>query len=429
MKKIVMFLMALTMLSIATAGYAQVKAGSITVSPTLGGYIFEGNEDTSNSLGIGLRAGYNFTRYLGLEGFVHYIPTEIVGPGGKEKSNFLGYGIEGLFHILPNGPLVPFLAVGVGGTHYSSKYVDTTEDKANKIAVDYGVGVKYFLTENFALRADVRHVIPFSDMHHNLLYSVGLTFAFGGAKKAAVSEGSVVQQAAAPAAVIMDSDKDGVPDDQDKCPGTPAGVSVDRDGCPLDSDRDGVPDYLDRCPDTPAGVSVDREGCPLDADKDGVPDYLDKCPGTLIGVSVDKDGCPPPVVQEIKRQAEKAPEILQKGRTTLNVLFATNKSVIQKNSFQDIDNLVAVMKQYPDLNVTIEGHTDNVGSAAYNKKLSQQRANAVKKYMVTKGGIDAKRLNAVGFGLEKPIATNGTKEGRAKNRRVEAATVDYIIKK
>jgi OOP family OmpA-OmpF porin len=402
MKKIVMFLMALAMLSAATAGYAQVKAGSITVSPTLGGYIFEGNEDTSNSLGIGLRAGYNFTRYLGLEGFVHYFPTEITGPGGKEKSNFLGYGIEGLFHILPNGPLVPFLAVGVGGTHYSSKYVDTTEDKANKIAVDYGVGVKYFLTENFALRADVRHVIPFGDIHHNLLYSIGLTIAFGGAKKAAVAEGSAVQQAAAPAAVIMDSDKDG------------------------------VPDYLDRCPDTPAGVAVDRDGCPPDADKDGVPDYLDKCPGTPIGVSVDKDGCPPPpppVVQETRSQAEKAREIQEKGRTTLKVFFAFDKSEIKKNSFEEIDDMVAVLKKYPALNITIEGHTDNVGSAAYNKKLSQQRAEAVKKYMVIKGGIDAKRLNAVGFGLEKPIATNGTKEGRAKNRRVEAATADYTIKK
>ena len=427
-----MFLMALAMLSAATAGYAQVKAGSITVSPTLGGYIFEGNEDTSNSLGIGLRAGYNFTRYLGLEGFVHYFPTEITGPGGKEKSNFLGYGIEGLFHILPNGPLVPFLAVGVGGTHYSSKYVDTTEDKANKIAVDYGVGVKYFLTENFALRADVRHVIPFGDIHHNLLYSIGLTIAFGGAKKAAVAEGSAVQQAAAPAAVIMDSDKDGVPDDRDKCPGTPAGVAVDRDGCPPDTDRDGVPDYLDRCPDTPAGVAVDRDGCPPDADKDGVPDYLDKCPGTPIGVSVDKDGCPPPpppVVQETRSQAEKAREIQEKGRTTLKVFFAFDKSEIKKNSFEEIDDMVAVLKKYPALNITIEGHTDNVGSAAYNKKLSQQRAEAVKKYMVIKGGIDAKRLNAVGFGLEKPIATNGTKEGRAKNRRVEAATADYTIKK
>jgi len=87
------------------------------------------------------------------------------------------------------------------------------------------------------------------------------------------------------------------------------------------------------------------------------------------------------------------------------------------------------MKQYPDLNVVIEGHTDNVGTAAYNKKLSQRRADAVKTYMVKKGGIDANRLTTQGFGLEKPIASNATKAGKAQNRRVEAATAEYTIKK
>ena len=89
-----------------------------------------------------------------------------------------------------------------------------------------------------------------------------------------------------------DSDKDGVPDRLDKCPGTPFGVKVDKNGCPFDADGDGVPDYLDKCPNTPAGVQVDSVGCPLDTDGDGVPDYLDKCPNTPDGVSVDSVGCP-----------------------------------------------------------------------------------------------------------------------------------------
>jgi len=135
---------------------------------------------------------------------------------------------------------------------------------------------------------------------------------------------------------------------------------------------------------------------------------------------------PAPVVVPPPAPAPK-PVIMEKGRQTLNVEFDFDKATIKKGYDQDIDNLAQVMKDYPDLNVVIEGHTDSVGTAAYNKKLSQQRAEAVKNYMVEKG-IDANRLKAQGFGEEKPIASNETKEGRQQNRRVEAA-VDYIIEK
>jgi OOP family OmpA-OmpF porin len=211
----------------------------------------------------------------------------------------------------------------------------------------------------------------------------------------------------------LDSDGDGVPDYLDKCPGTPKGVKIDRDGCPLDSDGDGVPDYLDKCPGTPKGVKTDRDGCPLDSDGDGVPDYLDKCPGTPMGEEVDQDGCPLPV---------------EKGRVTLNVEFDTNKSIVKKEYNEEIGQPAAVMKKYPDLKIVLKGHTDNVGGAAYNDKLSQRRVDAVKKYMVEKFGIEAFRLSAKGYGLTRPIASNATKEGRQKNRRVEAV-VEYGIKK
>lgn len=396
MKKVIVLVSVLMLTLFVATGFAQVKKGSVNITPTIGAYMFEGNEDMKNSISLGLRAGYNFTKYIGVEGFVHYVPTEIIGVASTEKMNFVGYGIEGIVNILPDGPLVPFIAVGVGGIHYSGAYQHTTEDKYNKIAADYGGGIKYFLSDNVALRADLRHVIPFGETHNNFLGTVGLNIAFGGAKKAAPAPEPAPAPVVAP--VVSDSDNDGVPDDRDKCPGTPAGVAVDKDGCPLDSDKDGVPDYKDKCPGTPAGVAV------------------------------DKDGCPPPVVQRVKPQAAAAPEILEKGRTTLKVLFDTNKAVIKKNSFKDVDNLADVMKNNPDLNVIIEGHTDSVGSAEANKKLSQKRADAVKQYMVKKTGIDAKRITAQGFGEDKPVASNDTKEGRAQNRRVEAA-VDYVIKK
>lgn len=122
------------------------------------------------------------------------------------------------------------------------------------------------------------------------------------------------------------------------------------------------------------------------------------------------------------------PTIIEKGRQTLDVKFDFNKSVIKPGYQKDINGLSEVMKDYPDLNVVIEGHTDSVGSDAYNKKLSQERANAVKKYMVEENGIAATRIKTVGYGEEKPITSNTTAEGRAKNRRVEAA-VDYVIEK
>jgi OOP family OmpA-OmpF porin len=307
--------------------------------------------------------------------------------------------MEALYNFMPEGKLVPFVAAGVGGTLLHR----TGVGKDNRAMADYGAGLKYFVTENIALRADVRHVIPFNDSNNNLLFTFGVNFFFGGAKKAApvVQTARAAEPAAAPVvAVVRDTDGDGVFDDLDKCPGTPAGVQVDRDGCPLDTDGDGVYDYLDKCPGTPAGVKVDQ------------------------------DGCPPPVVQKAVPQAASAMEtaIVERGRVTLNVEFDTAKSTIRKSSNEEIAKLAAVLKKFTDLKILIEGHTDNVGSAKYNEKLSQQRADAIKKNLVEKYGIEASRLSTKGYGLTKPVASNATKEGRQKNRRVEAAA-EYIIKK
>jgi outer membrane protein OmpA-like peptidoglycan-associated protein len=121
-------------------------------------------------------------------------------------------------------------------------------------------------------------------------------------------------------------------------------------------------------------------------------------------------------------------EIKEKGRATIDVKFKTNKADIVPDYDSELVKFADVLKKYPDLNVTIEGYTDNKGTAKYNKTLSQKRAESVKKYFVDKLGIDASRLKAVGYGPEKPIADNKTEEGRKKNRRVEAS-VDYRTEK
>jgi len=175
---------------------------------------------------------------------------------------------------------------------------------------------------------------------------------------------------------------------------------VDASGCPLDDDNDGVPNYKDKCPDTPAGVKVDENGCKLvqDSDGDGVIDSLDKCPNTPKGVAVDKHGCPIII--------------------NLNINFDFDSAEIKPEFLPKIKEVVEFLKANPAYKAEIQGHTDSIGSAAYNKKLSEKRAKAVYEVMV-KMGIDPSRLTYVGYGEERPIADNSTPEGRAKNRRVE----------
>ena len=201
-----------------------------------------------------------------------------------------------------------------------------------------------------------------------------------------------------------DSDKDGVADHLDKCPNTPKGLPVNADGCSPDTDKDGIVDALDKCPNTPAGVTVDAAGCPVDSDKDGVADHLDKCPNTLVGVAVDKNGCP-----NKNQDLDK----LKKG-----IQFKSGSAKLTKGSNKTLNNIAKLMKKLPAVNLEVQGHTDDSGKEEKNKKISEQRAQAVVKYLVKKG-IAAERLRAVGYGSDMPIADNKTKKGRKLNRRVE----------
>ncbi len=162
-----------------------------------------------------------------------------------------------------------------------------------------------------------------------------------------------------------------------------------------DTDGDGVPDTRDRCPGTPAGVEVDESGCPLDTDGDGVPDYKDKCPQTPKGIRVNEIGC-------------------WVGGA---VLFDFDKTEIRPEAYPFLDEVADILRKNPQIKVEIQGHTDSVGPAEYNLKLSQRRAEAVRRYLIDKG-IAPERLIAKGYGESHPIAPNDTAAGRAQNRRV-----------
>ena len=169
-----------------------------------------------------------------------------------------------------------------------------------------------------------------------------------------------------------------------------------------DSDGDDVPDSLDKCPDTPIGVEVDESGCPIliDSDGDGAFDNVDECPDTPVGAIVDDRGC-----------------WVVKG-----VQFDYKKWNVKPQFNSNLDNIEDVLRKNSSLNIRIEGHTDDVGSAKYNIDLSSKRAQAIKDYLVGKG-IELSRITTKGLGYSNPIADNDTLKGRALNRRAEIIPV------
>ena len=206
-----------------------------------------------------------------------------------------------------------------------------------------------------------------------------------------------------------DADGDGVKDNVDKCPDTPKGEAVDANGCSdsqRDSDGDGVPDKLDQCPNTPPGEVVDSRGCSRDSDADGVPDSRDKCPNTPNGVAVDENGCP---------------VLFEGGKKTVTltgVTFETGKSTLTEDSKAVLKGVATSLAARPDVRVEVQGHTDNTGSRAANQRISKARAVAVEKFLEA-NGVSPAQLTAKGYGPDKPIASNKTKDGRAQNRRVD----------
>jgi outer membrane protein OmpA-like peptidoglycan-associated protein len=197
-----------------------------------------------------------------------------------------------------------------------------------------------------------------------------------------------------------DTDGDGVSDKDDACP-TTAGLAA-FGGCP-DTDGDGVEDRNDKCPNLAGAIA--GEGCP-DTDGDGVFNNIDKCPD--VAGAVANKGCP-----EIKKEVIQKIALAAKG-----INFETGKAVITAGSFKSLDDLVTLLNSYPGASVEIQGHTDNNGTPESNKTLSQDRANAVKRYL-SAGGVSEARMTAVGYGQELPLADNKTEAGKTKNRRVD----------
>jgi outer membrane protein OmpA-like peptidoglycan-associated protein len=317
------------------------------------------------------------------------------------------------------------------------------DNGSNGVNFNAGIGSKFPISPNTSLYLEAGYINGINSTKPGNVASeddfVKLTgiieFAFGAAK---------------------DSDGDGVPDKKDKCPDTPPGVKVDENGCPLDRDGDGVPDYKDdcpdepgdpkfngcpdkdgdgipdkdddcpdvpglakfkgcpdtdgdgvpdpkdKCPDTPKGCPVDADGCPLDSDGDGVIDCQDKCP-TVPG-SVDNEGCPDWETLEIP-----------------TIYFDFDKADLRPEGKAELDKLASTLTGAKEYDIVIGGHTCNVGTEKYNMKLSEERAQAVVKYLLMKG-VNNAYVGSNNYGEAKPAVEN-TVYNRKLNRRAEFEVV------
>lgn len=351
-------------------------------------------------------------------------------------SPVLGWRAQLIFGLRQSRSLRPFAVLGAGAETAFSRS-PFASDVDTDTAVHWGLGAVYAMTPRYGLRADLRHGITAGrekfgastlEFHTGFYYSFGMGGgSTGQAARSAQPDGTTSvetvpmdtsQEPTAPA----DADGDGIPDFTDACPEVAETVNdvEDDDGCPeanVDRDNDGLAGAADRCPNTAEDMDgfEDEDGCPeTDNDKDGLPDTSDGCPmkpENLNGFE-DDDGCPdefPPQLKEITGAIQ-------------GLRFRGGGARLLARSNRSLDRLTTILRGYPSVRIKLTGHTNDRGKPEKNLALSQQRAEAVKAYLVGKG-IDAGRIDTAGAGAERPVASNASRRGRAKNQRVELELV------
>ena len=399
--------------------------------------------DLINLQGDNVDSGINFgapalslSRYIGA-GFS--IGAQYALNNVKNNNTDLNYSsIDGVVkYNLTEGKVLPYLFAGYG----FSKFADGKDKEGlfpstetNRTALG-GIGVNFYLDDNFAINVSTsyRGNVEGSTYNH-LQHIVGLSYNFGAGD--ADKDGVPDQKDICPDIPGLkefdgcpDTDGDGIPDNKDRCPeeaGTEAlqgcpdadgdGIADIDDACPNksgtaamngcpDSDGDGVADNEDRCPEI-AGDTANG-GCPwTDSDGDGVPDKDDNCPD-LAG-TIANNGCP-----------DEPTELINFINSENNkILFPASSNSLDSSDKAILDIVKNLLNKYPDASIVIEGYASSDGSEGYNMKLSERRATSVKEYLV-ENGIDANRLNTVGYGETKLTGDNNTTSGRKQSRRAK----------
>jgi len=448
---------------LTTTCFAGERAGAFSVSPFAGGYTFEGEQHMKTAPVYGLRLGYDLTDNFGIEAVGNYLATE--GTHSPHTSiNALSYRLDLLYNFMPEGPLVPYLAVGGGGitaghgSGYNTGWGNNTTATANA-----GGGIKYFITDSVALRGDARQLFVCDNKTlYNWEYTAGLTFLFGGKKEApapVVAPAPACSLTVSPASIIQ---------------GQKARLSWTAENaidCSIQPNIGPVKcqGSMDITPsaDTFYTLTCSGEGGKASSDANIIvaapakptcnisvtPASITKGDAaTLSWTSQNATDCViQPAIGAVKTAGSKEirpaadtvynltctgtggkatsntnvtvttpPPVMETLCMELHIEYDNDKAVIKPAYFPEVEKVADFMKRFPEQKGTIEGHTDSNASAKYNLKLSQRRAESVVKMLVEKYGIDKSRLTAKGYGESKPIADNKTKEGRQKNRRILA---------
>jgi OOP family OmpA-OmpF porin len=448
------------LLATAFSTFAGESPGTVTLTPFIGGYSFDGIEHVETAPVFGLRAGYLFTDHIGAEAFFDVALTDFTGhlPVNGHDVTMYRYGADLLYHFWPNSRLVLYVAAGYGG-----RTIDRDDwNNDTRGVFDYGLGVKYFLTDRIALRGDFRHLI-LHDNHtlYNYEYTAGLSFAFGGKTPAAAPGGVPAEKPIAAPVPEPEAPLEEVPPTEP----TPEkmkycmtlNIRFDIDMAEIrpqyHDEVAKVGDFMRKYPSTTAVI----EGHADDVGTDEHNMELSKRRAeTVVSYLVDRFGIErsrltPRWYGKTRPIADNSTdEGKQKNRRinaiidcaidvkqiappperlcmTLRIEFDSGSAEIRPRYHDEIAKVAEYMKKYPTTTALIEGHTDNVGGAEENMKLSQRRAESVVSYLVDKFGIDRARLGAKGYGDIRRIAYNTTPEGRQKNRRINAI-IDCVTK-
>ena len=354
--------------SLAMPALAEIQ-DSIYLNPFVGYQLFDDKRDLNETGTFGIGVEYRFLPNWAVEAV--YSRADANRKYVSGHSEFEEIRVDGTYYFAgPEAAWNPYLSMGAGhadfglGDNIGYKTAGTDHDETR---VNLGGGVRYNISDRVSLRGDLREFHGIDESTFDTMVSLGLSVAF---------HRTAAEPQPAPKPAPKDTDGDGVPDNKDQCPNTPTGAQVDSRGCELDSDNDGVVNSKDRCPNTAVGTEVDETGC--------------------VGV-----------VETVET-------------INLRIQFPTNSAEIGNRFDGELRRVAEHMEAHPETVAEVAGHTDSLGTDAYNQKLSERRAQSVADRLVSVHGVEADRVSSVGYGEAEPVATNNTDAGRTRNRRVEA---------